>query len=192
MTLRQRPLSLPGAAALLAALLALVSCGPGTGGTGTGREPTGYYLGLAGASAGAVCAEAWAASQLGCVPPPPLSPNSFGHPGSTRVAFASVGQVTAANFMVVFEGNTVHLQGGCPRQSFNGDWGLSGDAGGSGAFYGAHESKRTPAPEPARLLVRATADGQNLQLELRALSGSLLLGPLLLQRSPGLGVPPAC
>ena len=189
MTLRKRPLSLLSAGALLAALLALVSCGPGTGGTGTGREPTEYYLGLAGASAGAVCAENWATSRLACVAPLPVSASSIGHPGTARASFVSVGQVSAATFTAVFDGNTVQLQGGCPRQSFSGDWGLSGS---SGAFYGAHESPRTPAPGPARLLVRVAADGQNLQLELRALSGALLLGPLLLQRSPGLGVPPAC
>lgn len=190
MTLSKRPLSLLSAAALLAALLALSSCGPGTGGTGTGREAGDYYMSLAGASAAAVCAEPWASARLACMVPLPVSATGSAHSGTAKLQFTSVGQVAAATFGAVFDGNTVQLQGGCPRQSFSGDWGLSN--GGGGAFVGAYESTRTPAPEPARLLVRSAADGQNLQLELRALDGSLLLGPLLLQPGAGLALPPNC
>ncbi|QPF71996.1 hypothetical protein G8A07_02995 [Roseateles sp. DAIF2] len=169
---------------MLAALLSLAGCGPGTGGTGTGHEQP-DYLSLAGANPSAVCASGWA-ERLACQPPPPSSAADTRHPGTNKVVFASVGSVPAADYVVTFDANGVLLQGGCPRRSFEGDWGQLGN--GAFAYFGAFSENKQVVPYNSSLLVRSTADGNGLMIEVHASSdGRLLLGPLLLQRVPAGG-----
>lgn len=175
------------AGAVLAALLSLAACGPGTVGTGTGPDNT-DYLALAGATPAPVCNAPWA-ERLACSGNPPMGGGNNQNRGGTQpVWFASVGSVAAADFVARFEGDAVVLEGGCPRQRFEGDWGM--DAQGQSAFFGSLQSGRpSPTPEIHRLEVREAPEPSALLLELQAPDGRRLLGPLLMQRQPASSQP---
>ncbi len=161
----------------MAALLVLQACGPGTGGTGTGRDAD--YLALAGASAAPVCASAWAQQSLACV-----STGGAGA-GTAALQFSSGGP--QPDYVLRFEGNAMQLLGGCPRLSFDGDWGLL--PSGVSQFFGGYLQPSMVSEAAATLTVSAAEAGQ-LRVELRAADGRLLLGPLLVSRVSGAELQP--
>lgn len=176
------------ALALLSGLLTLLcACGPGTGGTGTGPPPG--LVAQAGAEPAPVCSAAFA-GLLAC--PANNGSHAFNE-GTAAVQFLSAG--TQPAYVITFSGNRVSLEGGCPRQSFEGEWGrlLAPNTGpeAPSLFFGSLSDARMIDPLASRMHIEAqglSADGTpTLQLSLRDAQGQLVLGPLLLQRSAGTG-----
>lgn len=158
-------------------LLLLSACGPGTGGTGSGDGAG--FLSAAGASASPVCGAPWA-SLLLCksigASAPGLSAND---PGTPRLQFFSGSGAGAADYVLTFEGNRISLTGGCPRISFDGEWGST--PAGKTAFYGGYLDRKLVQAIAAQLAVEgpSTATPASLQLSLRLSDTQAVLLPVL-------------
>ena len=161
--------------------LALAACGPGVGGSGTGATES--ALPLFGASAAALCSSDLAAA-LDC----PTVAGSAAPPGpgvgTATVYFADT--IDGRRVLVRLQGNTIDLDVPCAGLQFSGEWGvISGQAA---RFFGYTSADTVPVP--AALEVRIVGSG--LQLTLRDAAGRVLLGPVLVTRTPVAGTPGGC
>ena len=175
-TLRARWASLAWAS-LCAVLLA--ACGPGVGGSGTGGtlDP----LPALGASAQGLCASDLA-PLLDCGPGAVGAPTPG--PGTGTVYFTDT--IDGRRVLVRLEGNTIALDVPCAGLRFSGTWASIG--GQAARFYGF--TGPDTALMPATLEARIT--GNSLQLTLRDAAGLVLLGPVLVTRTPAAGTPGGC
>jgi hypothetical protein len=168
-------------AALVAAMLFLPGCGPGTGGTGNGENtaPLDYF----GAAPANVCTTG-PVSALACPPGGNTGAVGANEPpsassGSDGVLFADV---TGTNDVAVgITGNRVALTARCLDLHFEGDWGLAG--GSDGRYFGRYRFGPDGQSVLASLTVQAAgSDNKSLSALLRDHEGRVVLGPLLLRR----------
>ena len=167
--------------ASIAAMLFFEGCGPGVGGTGTGDAALTAF----GATAASVCSGALA-TELACSPAPAASA-AVGAAGSLPVQFVdAAGQVT-----LDIDGNLATLRASCLRLRFGGEFGLS--AGTAEAFFGSYEVDASGIDVLAALSAVPVAGGGALTITLHGVDGQVLIGPLLLRRSPvPLPTPKSC
>ena len=168
--LRRRPLLKRGTllGALLGALV-LAACGPGVGGSGTGGTET--ALPVFGAGPASVC-NAAVAAVLPCA----------GAAGAATlpVPVVFVDTIDGRRVQATLQDNDIVLDVACSGLRFRGTWGQV--PGQAARFYGYTDAQGTA---PAELLVDLA--GSALALTLRDARGTVLLGPVLVQR----GTPPA-
>lgn len=157
--------------ASIVAMLSLVGCGPGVGGTGTG----GAAFTAFGASAASVCSSA-IAFELGCAQAPASSGPGTSS-GALPVQFVdAAGQVT-----LDVNGNVARLASSCLGLRFDGEFGRS--AAGEG-FFGSYQVDASGVDALATLSALPTPGGGGLTVELRDVDGQLVAGPLQLRRAP--------
>ncbi|WP_326539534.1 hypothetical protein [Pseudorhodoferax sp.] len=150
-------------------------CGPTGGGTG------GSSLAANGASALSVCSSAFA-STLSCAGTSlaPATPQQLD--GTVAVYF--VGESVRGPFVLTFEDNQVELQSRCQATRFEGEWGAQ--PGTDARFFGEWTAPERGAAAPATMRVVAVAGAPPaVQVSVQASDGSVLLGPLQLQRTEG-------
>lgn len=169
-----------GRCALAAAVLmvALVGCGGGVVGTGSGTGDDGTkdidY------TPRGLCAADFADLGLRCST---ISPDPFR--GTSPVQWSDADKSRDASALAVLEGNSASLQAPCQQLAFLGTWGELPD--GSVGFVGRYSSPQ--APEGKAAIVRVlpapaepTAVGW---LEMVSSSGATLYGPWLMRRVDG-------
>lgn len=151
------------------------ACGPGVGGTGRTAETREFAI-QAGAQPVPVCSAAWA-GLLNCQPPvsnPAVV--AADHPGTAKIQYASDSSAQP-EWVLSFEGNKISLEGGCPRVSFNGEWGQVGGA--AALYFGGYLNAQLIQPVLATGAIQALPPSNlesvpGLQLELRGEDGKLL------------------
>ncbi len=168
-----------------ASVALLAACGPGEGGTGTGSVPA--ALSAFGAQAASVCTGALAAA-LQCNRPPGTDAGApVGAPGGTpvgpsagtdRLVLAN-GPEADASLSAVLDGNQIDFVARCLDTEFAGAWGVR--PGEDARYYGTLLRSGSPQPELATVTLEPDAQ-LRFRLVLRAADGSLVLGPVLLQR----------
>lgn len=171
-----------GATATVAWLVgvALSGCGPGVGGTGSGRGEDGDK-GIPHYAALSLCTAPFAASSLDC----PADTNDADR-GTTTVRWSGQDAADArAVALMALEAHTMSLQLPCAGISFLGTWGELDD--GAQAFVGQYVDATEPAAQPAIAYLRAASRDSDDPgwLELRDPSGSRLFGPWLALRVDG-------
>lgn len=170
---------------LLLVLLALVGCGPGVGGTGTGGQSS--ALELFGARPASVCSASFA-GQLKCptriVVGPTLVEPVEGTAGHVWVDDPLDGQVT-----VRISDSDAEFQAFCDGIRFSGTWGRREDE--PGRFYGYFTAPDRIVSVPATLSAYA-ADDEGLAYVLRDGNGQVVFGPRILQKSEGEPAPASC
>lgn len=154
------------ASCALAGILLLPACGPGVGGTGTGNGLDAGAIGLErfGAAPASVCVESFA-PLLGCETVI----------GSDQPVLTDEHVFAGPCAVAAFRGDVVDLDILCEGLHFSGRWGIDG-AGRSRYFGLAGTDPQLSMSEPATLEV--VADGETLQLTLRAADSEILVGPL--------------
>lgn len=182
MTLRDASSSpLRPALPVLAALtLALVACGPGTGGSGDGDNALLRF----GASAATVCTSSIAGS-LDCPPTTSGAPTS-----GTAMVFYS--DTTAGNNVAVrLQNNGIELSARCLGLQFEGQWGIV--APNDARFFGTFTNPTSPRPTLGSLTVGMGANSQELFVLLRDAEGRVVLPATVLRRvSAPVANPAAC
>lgn len=180
-SLKRALLSLSGLISLswlLAALL--IACGPGTGGTGTGPEPTSQSPVLAGST---ISYTGIAPLPLSGLPTPAATPV----PGGTCTALC--GTITTS-LSLQLQSQSIALHAGCANFSYSGPWSIS--AQGEVNVEGSYETVITVNGQPstssqaARLSLlfdTPSADSSAVTITLRNLQGIVLLGPVRLGRN---------
>jgi hypothetical protein len=165
---RSKPWTTWIGSASIVALFSLAGCGPGVGGTGTGAALTAF-----GASAAPVCSSAIAV-ELDCAQAPAASGMGV-NSGTLPIQFVDVaGQVT-----LDVNGNIGTLKSSCLRLQFGGEFG--NDATGDG-FFGSYQIDASGTDVLATVSTSPATGG--LTVELRDLSGQVVVAPLLLHRAP--------
>jgi hypothetical protein len=167
-------------AALVALAGLLTACGPGVGGTGTGSNAT-PALGDFGAIAAPLC-DSDVADALRCVPPP--EPPG---PAQTLPVWLSDADPAVRAVALVFA-NQVELQLRCDGLQFAGQWGRAEGDGGE-RFYG--QAQRADGSLVRASLTLDLLPG-GLLATLRAVDGTLLAAPVLLQDRAGPPAAAAC
>ncbi len=176
------PLSRPGptftllASALLAALLSLAGCGPGTGGTGTGEGLP--ALASFGAVSASLCNSPLAAN---------LSCKSVGTPalpvseveGTQVVNYADT--ALGGNISIAIQVNSIVLDSRCAGLHFSGDWGIA--ASNDARFFGSYTVGTSTLAMPATLTLVAVGSGKSADMlvTVRTANGSIVVGPVTLQ-----------
>jgi hypothetical protein len=172
----------------LGVLFWLAGCGPGVGGTGTGKSAE--ALAEFGATAAPVCAASFA-SNLKCPPPSAMTPGSGGMPtpsadGTALVVFVGTG--TGAQVSAGLQDNSIELAAPCQRLHFSGEWGVN--RAGEARYYGFVDAG-SGGLQLAKLSVAAVPGG--LLVLLQASDGSTLLGPIdLLAQTAAPAIGPSC
>ncbi len=161
-----RLLSRGGLAALALAWLALVAgCGPGVGGTGTGRDDPG-----APSSTLAALCDSGLTPLLRC----PSSPGTAVALGTSLVWLAD--GAASRDVLARVEGNAIDLELGCRGLQFSGSWSLV--SGQAPRFVGQVRDLSSGATAAASLT--AQLSGATLLLQLFDAQGASLAGPVTL------------
>jgi hypothetical protein len=181
-SLKRALLSLSGLISLswlMAALL--VACGPGTGGTGTGPEPTSQSPVLAGST---ISYTGIAPLPLSGIPTPAATPI----PGSTCTALCGTGTGTTS-LSLQLQSQSIALHASCANFSYSGPWSIS--AQGEVNVEGRYETVITVNGQPSTssqaarlnlLFDTPSADSSAVTITLRKIQGIVLLGPVRLDR----------
>ncbi len=164
---------------LLLVLLALVGCGPGVGGTGTGGQSS--ALELFGAKPASVCSASFA-RQLKCptriVVGPTFVEPVEGTESDVWVDEPQNGQVTAR-----INDSDIEFRAFCDGVRFSGTWGKREDEA-VGHFYGYFTAPDLIVSAPGTLSAHAADDGR-LAYVLRDGAGQVVFGPRILQKAEG-------
>jgi hypothetical protein len=144
----------------LLAALAFSACGPGTGGTGTGPQPIATTAPFA-----ATYTSAPSAGTLAGAGTP-----STGASSATTAAVSLQLQTTG-----------IVLTSACASFNYSGTWSVS--ATGDISVQGIYTSTTEQAAILNIAFANANADSASLTLSIQTPSGTLLLGPVILQRS---------
>ena len=158
--------------------LALVACGPGVGGTGSGNDAgvaTPSAPDVPGLQARALCGSGFDAL-LVCGP-------AAGTVGGTGVVFWA-DRFDAATAAARLEADVLQLQAPCAALAFSGRWGSVN--GGAAAFWGAATVSGLAQTAALRAVPVAGSSPATVQVWLENSAGTTLLGPLTLraQTSP--------
>lgn len=163
------------ASALLSLLLA--GCGPGVGGTGTGKgfayfEATPALVCQGDIAATLTCARTDGVTTAG-------TPATL-QEGTAVAHFADT--PAGANVRVDFAANSVELDAPCRRLHFTGDWGIT--ASNDARFFGTYTDNAGTEPLPASLQVQAVLGESRNQISVtvRDGGGRIVLGPVMVQR----------
>jgi hypothetical protein len=159
-------------------LLALVACGGGVVGTGsgTGDGPRDIEYTAVG-----LCTAEFAGASLICTS---VSTDPFR--GTATVQWADTDKSRdAATVLITLEGNSMSLLVPCSQAAFLGTWGELAD--GSLAFVGSTVDAKAVEGRPAivRVLPVPEEPGAVGRVEMRDADGSLLYGPWLVRRVDG-------
>jgi hypothetical protein len=151
----------------LLAALALSACGPGTGGTGTGPQPTATIAPFAATYTNA---------------------SSAGSVASTGTPSTGTNSATTAAVGLQLQTTGIVLTSACADFNYSGTWSVSATGGIS--VQGIYTSTTQQAAILSIVFTNANADSASLTLNIQTLSGTLLLGPVILQRSDSVTVAP--
>lgn len=160
---------------LLPLLFAVIGCGPGVGGTGTGEGTALEYFGAQRAS---VCSASFA-GELRCpsrIVIGPAKPNPAD--GSEPVVW--VDDPAAARMTVRIDVSDAALDAQCEGVRFVGTWGETDE--GIKRFFGQYTLAGSDAARPGTLTVQ-TVEGGGLSYELGDAEERTVLGPVVLQRT---------
>jgi hypothetical protein len=148
------------------AVTALLGCGVGVGGTGTGEQAGPQDFGAVSASA---CTAPFAVL-VGCAASGGvLSPAT---PPTASASFVDV--ASGRQVLAVFEKDSVTVDAVCAKLRFSGSWGV--DASASGRFYGAVSGDGGADRQLATLDIGVPGNG-DLLITLKDKSGSVVFGP---------------
>lgn len=166
---RRRSMGAAWTAALCVVIAAALAtgCGVGIGGTGTGA------VAVFQASPASVCGSDFA-DQLDC--PATTGVQTPSPAGTPIVRF-----VDATGLLVLeIEGNDARLDGACQKLHFDGLYGTR--SAGAPGFFGVY-TVESVAAESFAVLIVAKAGGGGLTIELRDVSGQVIIGSVTLQRA---------
>jgi hypothetical protein len=169
--------------ALVPLLLAVLGCGPGVGGTGTGE---GFALDFFGARAASVCTASFAA-ELKCPTRIVIGPARVDlTKGSEPVDW--VDDPVSGRISAHISGSAVTFDAFCERVRFEGSWGTTDD--GQDRFFGHFTAPGIDVATPGTLSVRS--EGAGLSYVLRDSQGETVFGPVVLQAAEPLSASASC
>lgn len=163
--------------------LALCACGPGTGGTGTGPQPTASIASTA----------PFAATYTS-------TPSAATVPGAATPS-TGASSATTATVSLQLQTTGIVLTSACAGFNYSGTWSVSasGDITVQGIYTSATSGGSSNATQQTAILniafTNANVDSDSLTLRIQTPSGSVLLGPVSLQRSSaalGVAQRPGC
>jgi hypothetical protein len=166
---------------------ALSACGPGVGGTGTGLSAAADGLQAFGAQAASACAPGASAS-------PACAATGVGAAAGSTTAAAWLDAAPGARLLMEVQGDDLSLEQRCTQQRFQGQWGSSPSLGLRyyGIFGPAGEAGQAASLTLSAPSAPGAPDAEALVVEVRALDGTLLLGPAKLFLTDAPAPAPVC